>query len=324
MPCFRPLTAYRTRERDEKGKFGIVFNPVKGYADIRQQVPCGQCIGCRLERSRQWAIRCVHEASLHDENCFITLTYDDKHLPRDGSLHVEDFQKFMKRVRKKHEDKKIRFFHCGEYGDAMGRPHFHAIIFGLDFRDRKGYTIRKGSVLSSDELAQLWPNGFNAVGDVTFESAAYVARYITKKVTGDRAEKHYERIDYKTGEVINLRPEYTTMSRRPGIAHGWIEKYHPEVYPCDEVIMRGRQMKPPRYYDAQMEKFEEEEEKFWNIPGARREMPEVKERRLRLSQKVLDNNKEERLSVREALAYERQKQKERAYENESKSVRNLR
>jgi len=123
-----------------EGKRAIVFNPKYGYPDMPVELPCRQCIGCRLEYSRQWAIRCLHEASLYDENCYITLTYDDQKLPESydikNGLDLSHFQLFMKRLRKKY-GAKIRFFHCGEYGEDRGRPHFHACIFNHDFQDKK-------------------------------------------------------------------------------------------------------------------------------------------------------------------------------------------
>ena len=121
MACYTPLKGYRSTELTKNGKRKIVFNRNHGFADLPVTVPCGQCIGCRLERSRQWAIRCTHEASLWEKNCFITLTYNDENLPKDGSLDVTHFQKFMKRLRKKH-GAGIRFYHCGEYGDKFGFP----------------------------------------------------------------------------------------------------------------------------------------------------------------------------------------------------------
>lgn len=205
------------------------------------EVPCGQCIGCRLERSRQWAIRCVHEAQLHSENCFITLTYNNDHLPADGSLDVTHWQKFMKRLRKKYGDG-IRFFHCGEYGHQLGRPHYHACIFGFDFPDKVLWKQSPSGerLYRSASLESLWPFGYSSVGTLTFESAAYVARYIMKKHLGQGADDHYG----------GKKPEYTTMSRRPGIAAGWFEKFKGDVYPSDEVILRGKAMKPPKYYDG--------------------------------------------------------------------------
>ena len=264
MPCYHPITGYRAQERNEKtGKYSVVFNPKQGYIDMPITVPCGQCIGCRLERSRQWAIRCMHEASLHEKNCFITLTYDDDHLPEDRSLNVKEFQDFMKRFRKK-VGVPLRYYHCGEYGDKFGRPHYHACIFGYDFPDRKylkklpsGHAIFKSEILS-----KLWKKGYASVGDVTFDSAAYVARYITKKVTGKDAEDHYWFCDEETGESWPISPEYTTMSRRPGIAADWFKKYISDVYPSDTVIVKEKAVRPPKFYDGMFEaEFPEEFEK---------------------------------------------------------------
>ena len=250
MPCYSPLRGWRSAERNENGKRSIVFNPRYALRDMPVDVPCGQCIGCRLERSRQWAVRCVHEASLYDKNCFITLTYDDQHLPYDGSLNLDHFQRFMKRLRKRYGDG-IRFFHCGEYGENFGRPHYHACLFNFDFPDREFWSQRQGvNLYTSAALAELWPYGFSSIGDVTFESAAYVARYVMKKVTGDAAEEHYTRVCEITGQIYERKPEYVTMSRRPGIGRGWVDKYLGDVYPSDFVVINGVKCRPPRFYDS--------------------------------------------------------------------------
>ena len=138
MPCYSPLTAYKGKSTDS-GKMCLSFKRSEGLFGSFSAInlPCGQCIGCRLERSRQWAVRCMHEASLHDENSFLTLTYSDENLPPGGSLHLPDFQNFMKRLRKSIAPKRVRFYHCGEYGDILSRPHYHALLFGYDFDDRK-------------------------------------------------------------------------------------------------------------------------------------------------------------------------------------------
>lgn len=261
MPCFHPLKGYRSRSvNPSTNKRSIVFDVRQGFADMPVELPCGQCIGCKLERSRQWAIRCVHEASLHDENCFITMTYAPKHLPYDGSLNVSHFQKFMKRFRKKYFDRTIRFFHCGEYGEKFARPHYHACIFGFDFPDREYLRERNGEkYYRSQILNDLWQLGECIVGDVTFESAAYVARYITKKITGPLAKNFYTDVDFETGEYKERRPEYVTMSRRPGIAKGWIDKYMQSTYDNDRVVIRGKVCRPPKYYDGQFELTDPEE-----------------------------------------------------------------
>lgn len=241
MTCYHPLTAYQHRflKNSKTGKSIIDFKggSFREWEEIT--LPCGKCIGCRLERSRQWAVRCVHEALLHEKNCFITLTFNDDNLRSDGSLDKRDFVLFMKRLRKEY-GAGIRFFHCGEYGSKLGRPHHHAILFNFDFPDKVLFRLSNGIPLyRSESLERLWPFGFSTVGACTFESAAYVARYVLKKINGDMAEEYYH------GKV----PEYVTMSRMPGIGHDWLLK-NPEIYNYDEVVIRnGIKCRPPAYYD---------------------------------------------------------------------------
>jgi len=195
----------------------------------------------------------MHESTLHADNCFITLTYNDDHLPEGGSLIKSDFQKFIKRLRKNH-GVKIRYFACGEYGTEFARPHYHACIFGFNFRDRKPFKRLHGGhyLYTSRDLERLWDKGYSTIGAVNFETAAYVARYVTKKVTGklEEATAHYENFDKITGEWFSTRqPEYINMSLKPAIGKGWIEKFYDDVYPRDEIIIRGKILKPPKYYD---------------------------------------------------------------------------
>jgi len=239
MTCYSPLHAYKGKSNNAE-KIKIVFRRPSSWRGQRLDLPCGQCVGCRLERSRQWAVRCVHEASLYSENSFITLTYNPENLPSNGSLVKSDFQDFMKRLRKSIAPRKVRYYHCGEYGENLGRPHYHALLFGYDFEDKKYFSGKAvNSVYTSDTLSKLWPFGFSVSGSVTFESAAYVARYVMKKVTGDKSAEHYK----------GLLPEYTTMSRRPGIGKGWYEKFKTDVYPLDRIVIRGSPSRPPRFYD---------------------------------------------------------------------------
>ena len=225
MPCYSPLKGFVNKESG-----GIVFKRSK-IAGAEMEVACGQCLGCRLDRSREWAARIVHEAQLYDDNCFITLTYDDEHLPKDGSLDKSHFQKFMKRLRKRFSDRKIRYYHCGEYGDQLDRPHYHACLFNFDFMDKELLKERDGNFLFvSQTLHELWPYGFSTVGELTFQSAAYCARYVLKKVNGVLSQDHYLRCD-ENGVAYWLQPEYTTMSRRPGIGRDWYEKYKEDVHP---------------------------------------------------------------------------------------------
>ncbi len=281
MPCYHPLDA----GRDRAGKITFDSRKTVGFS---MKLPCGQCRGCRLERSRQWAMRCVHEASLYEDNCFITLTYSDEFLPLDGSLVKKHFQDFMKRLRARFCERRIRFFHCGEYGAKYRRPHYHACLFNFDFADKQMFKVSNGHRLyTSDDLALCWPFGISSVGALTFESAAYVARYIMKKITGDAADDHYRGVHSETGELTALLPEYTTMSRRPGIGRDWYERFRGDVYPGDDVVLRGRSMRPPRYYDCLYEL--EEPEDFARI----------KAERVRAGYRAKDDCTPERLAVRE-------------------------
>lgn len=289
MPCYHPLTAYKWPDSGNGARplhflnkeNKLQFKNLTGGKIIK--VACGQCIGCRLERSRQWAIRCLHEAQMHDENCFLTLTYDEQKIERlaifdenepdkvDYSLSSgkgSDIQKFMKRLRKRYENEKIRFFQCGEYGDKYSRPHHHVCLFGKTFKDVYPVVLKNGrTVFTSPSVSELWPYGFNTVGEVTFESAAYVARYVTKKLNGE-----------KVNEYDGRAPEFTTMSRRPGIGKRWYDLYESDVRVGDCVVLRGGiKCKPAKYYDSlfdvqnhnEMQKIKIEREKraginYWN------------------------------------------------------------
>ncbi len=245
MACFAPLKGYRSKTPGKSGGFGIVFNRSLSNG-VLMEVGCGQCIGCRLDRSREWAIRCVHEAQLYSENCFVTLTYSDEFVPDDCSLDKRHFQRFMKRLRRRFSQR-IRFFYCGEYGELLHRPHFHACLFNVNFSDR--VPIGDGPLCRSDLLDSIWKAGFCSIGEVSFDSAAYVARYVVKKVFGDKAAEHYEVVVEDTGEVLQLLPEYTNMSLRPGIGRDWYERFKDDLFPSDECVVDGIVHKPPRYYE---------------------------------------------------------------------------
>jgi hypothetical protein len=296
VPCYSPLKGWKDPETG-----GIVFRRPSGVAE-EMEVACSQCLGCRLDRSRTWAMRIVHEGSLHEldhGNCFVTLTYRDPiectpeqleeklHVPDDWSLHKSHFQKFMKRLRKhvfrpggrkpEYEEEPngtrrlingVRFFHCGEYGNTckhgldleevgcplcnVGRPHYHACLFNVSFSDLEAYgSAHDGSLrYTSPLLESIWKYGFVDVGELNFESAAYVSRYILKKITGVKADEHYMQTDLD-GVATWVEPEYVTMSRRPGIGRDWYEKYKDDLFPSDEVPVPGSGVfkKVPRYYE---------------------------------------------------------------------------
>lgn len=256
MGCDYPVTAYRSREfNPETKRYGLTFNPLKALNSTHSiRVPCGKCTGCRLERSRQWSVRCMHEASLHERNCFLTLTYSDTHLPVDYSVHERDWQLFMKRLRKHAFPNLIRFFACGEYGEKSLRPHYHALVFNYDPDDKVLFeTSPRGDKLYlSKKLQELWTYGMVTVGSLTYQSASYTARYAMKKISGPMADSHYLRIHPLHGFICRVRPEFLLMSRKPGLGQGWFEKHGKETFTHDSVIIDGREAQPPRFYFQQL------------------------------------------------------------------------
>lgn len=311
MPCFYPISAWRSRRLNDNGNREIVFNRQAGFEDMPLEVPCGRCIGCKLEYSYQWAVRIMHESHIYDDNCMITLTYNDKFLPSSGSLVKSHFQDFMKRFRKAIAPRMIRYFHCGEYGDENCRPHYHAIIFNYDFADKVLYREENDLRLYiSAELDSYWQMGFSTCCAVTFDTAAYVARYVVKKVTGpagksimdDGAPGHYMSLDVDTGELIPILPEYCTMSRGSksrgtgGIARDFVLKYKKDIFPNDGVLMNGIFMKPPRFY---------------NFCLSDDELLSIRQARARGALKHKDNATYDRLVVREKVVKAKLKTKKR-------------
>lgn len=314
MPCFHPLQArYDGYHPSGKKKLhffkksDIDFGDCKHLVDL--QLPCGRCDGCRLERSRQWAIRCVHESKLHEQNCFITLTFNNENLPIHNSLDHSIFQRFMKRLRKRCGNG-IKFYMAGEYGEVcrdcslsrvycscvrfnrtLGRPHFHACIFGYDFPDRVLFKQRDGVKLyKSQLLSDIWGHGNVSVGDVTFESAAYIARYIAKKVLGKDAQNYYLEHGFldSNGELFAKKPEYTRMSNRVAIGKDYYKLFKDDFYPSDQCVVRdGVVMQPPKYYD-----------KLHDLDNPE-EMALVKSKRVYRAEQRWFDNLPERLSVRE-------------------------
>ncbi len=247
MPCYEPIHAYHAIGG------GITFDRNKSFG-INIELPCGQCLGCRLEKAKEWALRCSHEASMYDKgsnNCFITLTYRNAQLPPNGNLDKSHFQKFIRALRKKTK-KTIRYYMCGEYGDKNNRPHYHAILFGHQFDDAKLVNIRNSNrVYVSKLLDKVWNRGTCEIGSATFKSAGYVARYILKKQTGDAQDvfNRYVIIDPETGEMTARQNEYTAMSLKPGIGEQWYRKHKSDLFPHDYAVMPdGRQMAVPNYY----------------------------------------------------------------------------
>lgn len=245
MSCYHPIKGFRTPS-------GVVFAELGRYDILGSiEIPCGQCIGCRMRRASDWALRVMHEASMWEKNCFVTLTYAPGHLPPNASLEHNDYQLFMKRVRKHHQGRTIRYYMCGEYGEKEQRPHYHACLFNVDFREDRQLKGKSGSgfpYFEQKELTRLWPHGFATVQDLVPETASYCARYIMKKALGEDAKTAYNIID-EDGVITRRAPEYSAMSLKPGIGAAWYDKYKRDVYPHDFVIHNGQQKQVPRYYD---------------------------------------------------------------------------
>lgn len=265
MSCYHPIDAWKRGKDIRFEQPGNNETAMAAFGWEKVQIPCGQCIGCRLEYSRQWAIRIVKEAEKYKQNYFVTLTYDPQNVPLQTVVNEEtgevttgmtlvkkDMQNFMKRLRRKLEyekgDHNIRFYGCGEYGSEHGRPHYHICIMNLQIPMSWLKEWKKspaGMIYQCEEIEKLWGKGFITVGAVTWESAAYVARYMMKKAKGKEALWEYK----SQGKA----PEFTLMSRKPGIAREWYEEHKNEIYKNDEMFIPkkggARKVKPPRYYD---------------------------------------------------------------------------
>ncbi len=274
MACYSPLKGFK----DANG--GLVFK--RGSHTVgKMEVACGQCLGCRVDRTLMWAMRITHEASLHESqhgNCFITLTYRSKeeatdkqlqkghYVPKDYSLNYHHFRDFIKRLRRQYKQK-IRYFHCGEYGDENLRPHYHACLFNVQFDDQIVEQEDQGiTTYSSPTLEKLWKYGFCTIGELNFKTASYTAAYILGKKTGNQGNEAYLRND-EDGVAYWVKPPYITMSlghtcskckkkscknSTGGIGEKFYEKYKTDFFPSDESPVPGVGIvnKVPRYYET--------------------------------------------------------------------------
>ena len=258
-PCFRPVTAFRAPGG------GVAFDTKAGFSDLPLELPCGKCIGCKQSKARQWTIRCVHEAAMHDHNTFVTLTYDQEHVPADGALRKSDLSAFWDRLR--YAKGRFRYFACGEYGPRTLRPHYHALLFGVHFEDARWESRDRRRVRVSDQLAGLWENGSTELGEVGRASAAYCAQYCVKKTHNGDDDSRYDRRTLD-GRKFRVPPEFITMSRRPGLGSAWMERYGAsDVEPHDQVILDGAGYKIPRFY---LERLAPEKQKDYKARQVRR------------------------------------------------------
>lgn len=300
MPCYHPLVAFdfgvlpsgkknlkiypngTDHLEFKKGRWCAVTTDFRSpyaerYKEPFSPIPCGKCVGCKLEYSRMWANRCVLESKLHKSSLFLTLTYDDLCVPRvlygereNGeareamTLKKSDFQKFMKRLRRYvvyhiddtfansaitmvDDNPTLRFYACGEYGPQTLRPHYHALIFGLDLPDKVLLRNERGNAYYiSKILSELWPFGNHIIGDVGFKSAAYVARYCTKKLSGEDAEAAYD--------FYGIERPFLLMSRKPGIGIPYYEQFLKEKSPDERIVVStvdgGLAFSWPKYFES--------------------------------------------------------------------------
>jgi len=192
--------------------------------------PCGGCWGCRLDRKAQWVLRLKHELCYYKKSCFITLTYEDDSV---FSLCKEDFVLFKKRMNehllRKYKVKGVKYFLVGEYGDKLGRPHGHAIVFGFDFREVDKFKLNGKPKNEDNFLSRVWSHGFVHVGDVTPQSIGYVAGYCMKKINGKKGKAIYE--------DNGLEPEFILASK--GIGY----RYYMDF--LRKAAKRGSELKIP-------------------------------------------------------------------------------
>lgn len=261
MACANPVEAWRPTLGGP-----LSFKPPQDghhYAPIK--VPCGICVLCRSEQARQWAARISHEALLHDESCFVTLTYTDKNLPEHNSLNYEHLQLFWKRLRKQIH-KKIRYYAVGEYGDKSLRPHYHACLFGHAFVEGRIIIKHEPYLLWTHPLLEdIWGLGQVSVGALTTQTASYTASYVLKQ---QARGKQYVRIDETTGELIPLAQPRAFMSRKPGIGAAWYDQFKHNTYDNDRIVINASVGKPPKYYDNKLRG--ENEQKYNAIKEVRR------------------------------------------------------
>ena len=279
MTCYSPLVRAVTEGGEVHFFHKAEDNEPRGAYVKMQTVPCNGCIGCRMRKQLDWTLRGLHELQTSDyKAAFVTLTYDDEHLPKDGCISKDHLQKFLKRLRRHMDiqniDVQIRYFACGEYGEMSDRPHYHLIIYGYDFPDKQVYkqSVKGHKYYNSPLIAKAWKYGYNVVAEVTMETIAYTAKYVMKKITGEQADSHYARgaVDETTGEVQMLTPEFQLASRNPALGRAWFEKYKTDVFPSDEIVHEGRTFPVPAYYLRILEKInpaeyaEIKEQRTWN------------------------------------------------------------
>lgn len=246
--CIKPVSAWLVAGRSQP----VFRKPLSSVSADFLSLPCGKCEPCELNRVSSMSARMVHEASLHASSFFLTLTYDEAHLPSDGNLVPQHWTKFIGKLRaatrrRSSDAPKLRFVACGEYGDRLGRPHYHAIVFGLDLTDRRIWSRSKrgDDLFCSDWLSAIWGKGNVIVGEVTSHSCSYVAAYTVKSVGGERVSTYFSN---PSGDIVRRVPPFARYSTHPGIGAFWYDEYSSDCFPSDFLVSGGRKSAIPRYY----------------------------------------------------------------------------
>jgi len=251
VKCTSPLSAYLA----EGG--GLIFYPMALHGDAKEiKIPCRQCLSCRLNKAAEWQTRLVHEGKHHSSKIFLTLTYDDKHLPEFGSLETRHLQLFIKRLRKAIAPIKIRYYACGEYGDTTRRAHYHAIIYGWEPSDGRLHSLGSSGdkLYVSSLLSQLWTYGNHLYSPASEGTMGYVARYSVKKQTGQRGKEIYKHLDDETGELTNIKPPFSVMSLRPMIGADHLNEYKDDYFRLGSTIINGVRKPLPIAYVRKLKK----------------------------------------------------------------------
>lgn len=280
MSCFQPKILYgRTgdRKQAQDGHYYQKYHITKPYKTEKELemiilnqglknynyeiIPCGKCIGCRLDYSRTWANRGYLESKMWQNNYFVTITYNEENLPENKSLVPEHLTNFIKKLRRNGDyngwqHTGIRYIAAGEYGDKLERPHYHLILFNCNLPTESFYEphiIKKETFWRNNIIEECWKYGYSSVSNVSWNNIAYVARYITKKQYGEKSKEHYG----------DRQPEFFRASRKPGIGMTWLEEHMEEVYATDEIIVQNRKgsikQKPPRAFDKKLKEINEKE-----------------------------------------------------------------
>lgn len=292
MSCTSPVLVWDSKVVNESGKRSPVFTATKGIPGSEHYIPCHQCTGCRVDHGSTWKLRLIQESRFHDMKSFLTLTINEAHYPKDGSIRKKDLQLFFRRLRKHYPGLKVSYYAVGEYGTRTGRAHYHVILFGWDFHvDRRPHSKNEfgHQLYKSATLDAIWGKGECLIGAVSSTSCGYVSGYAMKKVNGKRAEEHYRHVDKVTGETWIREREFSLISTRPAIGLRHFQKYANQMYIRGSVIDMGRELPIPKYYDRKLGEVD---------PGR---LERVKDARIAKALDHPEDSTPERLLVKEAL-----------------------